>query len=301
MVDRVSTYAQSGSLLKDLMQLQSQYAKGVLQQSSGFISDTYDEIGSDTQRLLNFESEYSEISAQSENAQIAMDRVEIMYDNVSLMLDLISLSLGDIAAALGGTTVDGSYISAELQQGIEELASRLNAQSDSTYLFAGGASIPPVNLNDPDYALVVDPLIADTEYYQGGDYTFQVQASSGLTVDYGVRADNSGFEKALRAYNLALNNPEDEATLREAYALMSEGFEEINTMQTILSSQATTLDNQIDNNTEELALLDGLISNIKQADLAEVTMKLAELETQLEASYAVATKLLQLNLYDYIR
>lgn len=300
MVDRVATYTQSSSLLVELMRLQSEYATSTLQEASGLVSDTYEGIGSDTQRLLNLESEYSEISAQSENAQLSLDRVNIMYDSISSIRDLITGSLVNLTEAMGPTTVDGSYLTAELGQSIEEFASLLNTEMDGVYLFGGGSSNVPVDLDDVNYALAVDATTVDAEYYQGGDYEAQVQASSGLTVSYGITADSSGFEKALRAYNLAMSNPEDQTTLQDAYNLMREAYEEINTTNTILSSQATTLDKQIDNNTEELNLLDNMIGNIKEADLAEVTVKIAALETQLEASYAVATKLLQLNLYDYI-
>ncbi len=301
MVDRVATYSQSGALLKELMRLQSSFAATTMQESSGLKSDTYDGIGSDTRRLLNLESEYSEITSQSENSQVALDRVKVMYSSVSSMLDLLTDGLQNITEALGGTTVDGSFLKAKLQQGIEEFASRLNTQLNGTYLFSGGASSPPVDINDPAYNVTVDAVTVDKAYYHGSDYVAQVQASSDLTIKYGISADNSGFEKALRAYNLAMSNPEDEPTLRDAYNLMREGFEEINTMQTILSGQASTLDDQIDENTETLNLLDNMIGDIKNADLAETTMKLSALETQLEASYAIATKLLQLNLYDYIK
>jgi flagellar hook-associated protein 3 FlgL len=301
MVDRVATYTQSASLMQELMRLQVEYATSTLQESSGLVSDTYTGLGSETQRLLNLESEYSEITSQSENTQVALDRVNIMYDSVGSMLDLLTSALSDLTEALGGTTVDGSYLSAEMQQGMEELSALLNTELNGTYLFAGGATAAPVDIDDVDYNLTVDAVTTDTEYYQGSDYVAQVQASSDLIIQYGITADSSGFEKALRAYNLALSDPENDTILTEAYELMSEAFEEINTMQTILSGQATALDRQIDENTETLNLLDNMIGDIKNADLAEVTVKLAELETQLEASYSIATKLLQLNLYDYIK
>ncbi|MCK5384562.1 MAG: hypothetical protein KAJ29_03230 [Alphaproteobacteria bacterium] len=301
MVDRIATHSQSTALLQELMRLQSEYATATLQASSGLMSDTYDNIGSNTQRLLNLESEYSEVTSQSENAQVALDRISVMYNGVGSMLDLLTAGLTNIAKSLGGPTVEGSYLTADLRQGMDEFATLLNTQLNKTYLFAGGAATAPVDINDPDYALVVDVAIVDTAYYQGSDYIAQVQASSNLVIQYGITADSSGFEKALRSFNLAMSNPEDEPTLKDAYNLMKEAFEEINTMQTILSGQATTLDDQIDENTEMLNLLDTMIGDIKNADLADVTVKLAELETQLEASYAIATKLLQLNLYEYIK
>lgn len=300
MVDRVATYSHSQSLAKELMRLQSEYATSTLQASSGLVSDTYEGIGSETQRVLNIESEYSTITAQSENSQVALNKVNMMYSSVSSMLDLITSARSSISAALGGTEVDGSYVSVDLEEGMEEFASRLNTQLNGSYLFSGGASVAPVDVSDSDYALSVDGITVDDEYYQGSDYIAQVQASSGLTVEYGLTADSSGFEKALRAYNLALSDPENDTLLQESYDLLQEAFEEINAKQTVLSNQATTLDNQINENTEDLDLLSDMIGDIKNADLADVTIRLAELETQLEASYSIATKLLNLNLYDYI-
>lgn len=301
MVDRVATYTQSASLIKELMRLQVEHATATLQESSGLVADTYSGLGSETQKLLNLESEYSEMTSQSENAQMALERVNIMYDSTSSILNLLTQGMKEITEALGAVHVDGSYLSAELQQGKEALAGTLNVQLNGIYLFAGGAASPPVDINDAAYNVTVDAATVDSAYYQGSDYIAQVQASSGLVVEYGVTADSSGFEKALRAYNLALSDPENEAVITQAYDLMKEGFKEINTIQTILSSQATTLDNQIDENTDTLNLLDTMIGDIKKSDLAEVTVKIAELETQLEASYSIATKLLQLNLYDYIK
>ena len=301
MVDRVATYSQSGALIKELMRLQSEFSTGTLQQASGVISDTYDGIGSDTQRLLNLESEYSEVSSQSENAQVALNRVNMMYSRTGAMLDLLADGLTNMTGALGGVEVDPSFLTTKLEQGVQEFSALLNVQLNGTYLFAGGASTPPSDITDPDYNLAVDAVTVDTAYYQGSDYVSQVQASSDLVIEYGITADSSGFEKALRAYHLALSNPADDPTVILAYDLMKEAFEEINTSQTILSGQATTLDDQINENTETLNLLDSMIGDIKNADLAEITVKLAELEIQLEASYSIATKLLQLNLYDYLK
>lgn len=301
MVDRIATHAHTQTLAKELMRLQSDYAAGQTQSSSGLKSDHYQGIANTTQRLLNLESDYSRVTAQSENSQIALDRVNSMYDTVGALVDMITTTKSTVSASLSGSGLDTGSLQAEATQLMEEFASNLNVQQGGRYLFGGGVTnTAPVDINDTSYVVATPPSTADTNYYQGDSFTAKVQVSDELSVSYGVTADNSAFEKALRAYSLIVNNPTDDTALQEAYALLDESFDELNIMQTKISNQATLLDRQIDQNTDELNLLDGLIGDIKNVDLAEVTVKLTELETQLEASYSLTTKLLNLNLHDYL-
>lgn len=301
MVDRIATHAQSQSLARELMRLQTDYAKGLTQQSSGLKSDTYQGIATSTQRLLSLESEYSRLTSQSEGAQMGLDRVNGMYNAVQSMIDMITTARTDISAAISGSGLDANNLQLSMQEAFEGFASNLNMQQGGRYLFGGGVTdTAPVNITDTDYVAPTVPSTADTEYYQGDSYIAKVQASESLTVSYGITADNPAFEKALRAYNIIVNNPSDEAALQEAYQLFDESFEALNDMQTTLSNQASRLDDQINQNADDLNLLDSLISDIKSVDLTEVTVKLKELETQLEVSYALATTLLQLKLSDYL-
>lgn len=301
MVDRIATHAQSLSLARELMRLQSAYATGQVQSSSGLKSDNYQGISTSTQRLLNLESDYSRLTAQSENAQIALDRVNGMYSALQNTMDMVTSAQTMLSAAMSGSGLDSDSLTTEAQQALNGVVSNLNTQQAGRYLFGGGVTnSPPVDVTDSSYIAPTSPSLADSSYYQGDSYKAKVQASDNLTVAYGVTADDPAFEKVIRAYNLIINNPGDDAAMNEAYSLFGEAFESLNTMQTTLSNQATTLDRQINQNADDLNLLDSLIGDIKNIDLAEVTVRLTELETQLEASYSLATKLLQLNLHDYL-
>lgn len=301
MVDRIATHAQSQSLARELMRLQTDYAKGLSQQSSGLKSDTYQGIATSTQRLLSLEAEYSRMTSQSEGAQIALDRVNGMYNAVQSMIDMITTARTDISAAISGSGLNASNLQLSMQEAFEGFASNLNMQQGGRYLFGGGITdTAPVDISDADYTAATVPSSSDTAYYQGDNYIAKVQASESLSVSYGITADSPAFEKALRAYNIIVNNPSDETALQEAYQLFDESFEALNDMQTTLSNQASRLDDQINQNADDLNLLDSLISDIKSVDLTEVTVKLKELETQLEASYSLATTLLQLKLSDYL-
>jgi flagellar hook-associated protein 3 FlgL len=301
MVDRIASHAQSLTLASELMRLQSSYAKGQLQASSGLKSDNYQGIANSTQRLLSLESDYSHVTAQSENAQIALDRVNGMYAAVQNMIDMVTSAQTMLSGAISGGGLGQENLETEAEQSRDSFVSSLNTQQAGRYLFGGGVTdTAPVDIDDVDYTVALPPSTVDTAYYQGNGYIAKVQASDNLSVAYGITADNSAFEKVLRAYNLMANNASDDIALQEAYELLQEGFDGLNNMQTTLSNQAAALDDQINRNADDLNLLDNLIGDIKSVDLAEITVKLATLETQLEASYSLTTKLLKLNLHDYL-
>lgn len=301
MVDRIATYAHSQSLAQELMRLQSTYSKGQMQASSGLKSTTYQGISTSTQRLLNLQSDYSRITGQSENAQIALDRVNSMYSAVQSMLDMITAAQSMITGTGSGAGYDSNALQNEATQARDEFVSSLNTKQAGRYLFGGGVTdAAPVDVTAAGYGGATSPSAENTSYYQGDGYQASVNASDSLSIQYGMTADQPAFEMALRAYDLLISNPSDQAAIQEAYALFDDAFDAMNTLQTQLSNQATALENQINRNADELNLLDGLIEDIQNVDLAEVTVRLSELETQLEASYALTTKLLTLNLHDYL-
>ncbi len=282
------------------MRLQSEYAKGVEQESSGLKSSSYQGISSSTQKLLTLETEYSELASNSEANQTALDRLNSMYSSVQSMIELMSSFKTSLSSSMGSASDDGT-IAADAESTQAELAALLNTQLAGNYLFSGGATNTiPVDLSDADYSSATVGSTADTDYYQGGDYIQSVKISENTSLKYGITADNPAFEEALRALNLVLNNSSDSAALEEAYGLLDESLDKMSNMLSDISSKATLVDNKITKNTEELNTLDGLISDIKEVDLAEVLVRLTNLETQIEASYSISTKILQLTLTDYI-
>jgi len=302
MVDRIATFLQSTSLAQDLTRLQTQYAKGEEQESSGLVSQNYQGIATSTQRLLNLESQYSTLANQSENAQTALDRVNSMTNAVQSMEDLVTSFTSTLSAAISTTgNSSSSDLSSSASQVLQQFASLLNTEQAGRYLFGGGVTDKaPVDLSDPNYTAPTVPSSSNTAYYQGDSRIASVQASDNLTVSYGVTADDSSFEKALRALNLVANNPSDQSALTEAYNLLSNANDGLAAMHSSLATKASTLDTQINDNADDLNLLDNMIGDIKNVDISSLSVKLSQLETQLEASYSLTSSILKLNLANYL-
>lgn len=298
MVDRIATFTQSGTMTKELMRLQSEYASTSLQESTGLKSQTYQGISKDSFQLLQLQSTYDKLVAQSENAQTALDRVDTMYSKVSSMSELVASMTSELSAALSG--LDTGTIADTATLVLNEFSSLLNSQIAGRYLFSGSVTDKaPVDISV--LTAVSSPSTADTSYYQGDGYISSVQASDTLSVSYGVTADDPAFEQVIRALQLIISNPSDTVALTESFNLLNDSTTRLANIQASLSTKASTLDSKISENSDDMNLLDSMISNIKDSDLAEVTVKITELETQLEAAYAISTKLLNLKLTDYLR
>lgn len=304
MVDRISSFGQTGQLLTNNLRLQSNYAKTQVQISTGLKDDRYEGIADNASRLFSLEADFDRITQQNENAQLALDRTEVMYDAMSTMIAETQIFAADLSSSVSSFGLQGNDLRNAAQTRLNQIVGNLNTQLAGRYLFAGAVTeTAPVDLTGYGGQVFVlpGPSTSDFTYYQGDTYIQNVEAADGFNVNYGVRANNTAFEQIIRAYDLIITNPTDPDTLQEALRVIQIGLDELTVLQAATSQDAQTLQGQIDANEEDLLLLTEQIADLTNVDLAEATTKLKQLETQLEASYAVTTDLLNLSLVDFIR
>lgn len=301
MVDRISSASQINSLISNNLRLQSRYAEGQIQASSGYKSETYQGFSTDSRQILNLESDYKRTLGQTENAQQALSRTEVTFDALGSIIDTAQNFLANLNAAVSGTGVSVAELQTLAQTKMDQTASSLNVQLGGRYLFGGSATqTPPVDLNAVGYGGAVIPSTPSTLYYQGNDFVQSVEVDDGYTINYGVKADDPAIERLLRAFDLVRTNGGDQATLEEALTLLETGIDRLAETKASVSQDSQALNKRIDENLEDLNLLDNLIVDLKEVDLAEVSVRLKQLESQLQASYSVTTDLLRLNITDFL-
>ncbi|MCD8566419.1 MAG: flagellar hook-associated protein FlgL [Alphaproteobacteria bacterium] len=216
------------------------------------------------------------------------------------IIDIGQSFLSDLSAAISSTGADPNAIQELATQSLDQIVQILNTQIAGRYIFSGSATATtPVDLSTYTGG-TTSPSISDSSYYQGNGYTQSVEISDGYSLAYGVTADNAAFEKIIRSLSLVKNDPSNTTALNEAYDLLNEGLDDLANLKARISQDAQTLDQSINDNLSDLNLIDSMISDLKEVDVAEVSVKLQELETQLSASYSVTTKLLNLKLSDYL-
>lgn len=301
MVGRVSTYGLGQALTQSSLALQSRYADAVTQQSSGLVTGTYGGLGAKASSLISVETMTTQLDTWKSNASISDDRVQSMYSAVGSMIDDIQ-SFRTKLSGLKSATSDDIDANSVAQSLLEDLADLMNLQVDGRYLFAGSATdTAPVDLTTLPAA--TSPSTPNTLYYKGDTELATVRVSAQQTITYGVTADSDGFEQALRAANLIAHmstTPLDQDTIDEAYDLLTSSLDTLISTQSALSNNADRLNSVTTRHTSTLDLLDTMASDIEDADTAEVALKVAQYQTQLEASYSALAKVTSLTLTDYL-
>lgn len=299
-MNRVSTAGLGQALMRSAMSVQAKLAEKETAQASGLKAETYTALGASSGKLISLESQMAQLEGRAETTQTALDRVEAMSSAVGSMVDLLTEMRTTLTEMSGETSdsVDYNQVGETL---LSDLAALMNLQSDGRYLFGGGnTTSEPVDVSLLT-AITAVPSTEDTAYYLGDDSVQSVKVSEQSTIDYGVNANESGFEKALRAANILANTDStDEDAIDEAYELATEAMDELLAAQGRLGVNADRLESALEQQDTTLALVEERVSDLKAVDTAQMAVEISQYETILEASYSVLGKLNGLKLTDYL-
>jgi flagellar hook-associated protein 3 FlgL len=300
---RVATFAMNDRMLQASLKTQGKMAELQLQQASGKVSSDYGGLGASAKKVISLEVSLERSKSYVAASTEAASRVEVMYSTMSTVTDLLSKFRATITTlkSTDSTDVTKETLSAAAQSYIEELATLLNTQYEGRYLFAGSATTTrPVDISS---YVAADATTASTNYYLGDSTLASVQVSPQQTVNYGITANASAFEEAFRGFSIIANSNGsfDTDTLDAAYNLIVSALDGATALQSKLSINAATLERAQAGQEEFQSFVTTHISNIRDIDVAAVTVQLTSYETQLQASYAAIAKLQALSISDYLR
>lgn len=301
-MNKVSTYILQKSVLASALQLQSAFEQAEEQQASGLVATTYGGLGGESGQLLDLQSELVEAQSYADGATEAGDRTQAMYSAIGDMITEMNSLLTTLSSAVSGSASGQTTASLDQQgqQALSALAGAMNSQYGSDYLFGGTATdTQPVDLSS--YAPASPYTSADTSYYQGDDAVASVRISAQRTVSYGVTADNSAFEEALRAaYMTSQASASDSSTLEQAYSLAKQAVTDLSTLQAGVSQSSSTLSDAESEETSYVTFLTNSVSDIKSVNTAEVAAEVSQYQTQLQSSYAAVAAVLKVSLASYL-
>lgn len=302
MVERIASFVSNTNINRSSMRLQAEFSKLTQQAASGLKSETYSGIARDTQYLLKLEADLAASKRMAADLTTVTTRLETSFDALNGMTDMIAGTIANVSAAISGGQLSPDEMLARAQASYDSMSAALNTKIGDRYLFGGSATgAPPVDVADPAYPIFTIPSAPNTAYYQGNHDAHTVRAANGLDIDYSIHADQPGFEKALRAMNLIINNPGDNATLTEALGLLQEANDEIGVMAHRVSLHAGTVENQLAARSATTTHLTNTINDLRGVNVADATVRAKEIESQLTASFSLTATLLSLRIVDYLR
>lgn len=298
---RVATFATSDRLLSATMRLQARMTEMQLQEASGVKTTDYGGLGTQSSTLINLETSMTRASAYEAAISEASDRIDAIYSVLGNVTDMLTDFRTQIAAAQSadGDEETNSALVTTAQSYLEELASTLNTKFEGRYLFSGSLTeTAPVDLD----GYVADADTASTSYYDGDNQLASVRASSEMTLTYGVSASNSAFEQAIRALGIIAGATEtpDSDLLETTYSLLELALDDTIALQSGISASSSSLERMSAWQADYKDMLSASISEIKDVDVAEITVRLTTVETQLEASYSALAKIMSISLQDYL-
>ena len=310
MVSRVTNLSSSrlinSLILKSQDRINEQQIKLTTQQKS----QDYLGIGDDASRLLTVESSLRRIDQfVKDNAFIDM-RMETMLNSMDAVGDILTEVRTLVRDVLEDGTLDGIDKNDFTEIKMDQLESFLNVKMNGRFLFSGTKTdTPPVNTGDLGDAPTFDAdgITTTAEpsfFYQGDDNQVKARIDEGVTLEYGVKANDEGFEKLIRAIRLVKSTDLSAANVlgkfQHALNLLNESADNIAAVELNTGVKFQQLASTTQSLKDTKSILDGVVDEIERADTFEAVSILNQVQTQLEASYATAVRVSSLSLTKFL-
>lgn len=282
---------------------------------------------------LVFRRSRAQLESYTKNIDQVAGRTKVMDAGLETITDSAKDLRAFILKQLNDSDPQTPIITNQARAELELVQEKLNIELNGRYLFAGSAiDNPPYDnpaaLDTNIGALVtaniagaptVAQVVNDARLINGADLGFSTSVlaatnvtariDEGVDVDYTVLANETGFEDILRGMAILANLPDPTTQAEQdnfwtltqaANELISDGFDAVNQTQGVLGNKSKLLE-------ERRASLDELegdfrifIGGAEDADLAEVSLKLSDLDAQLQATYTVTASLTRISLVNFI-
>ena len=318
MVTRIGTFTNQQMILDATLRNQSRLGDTQLQVATGKKSQTFSGLSQDASRLTNLKNELAKAEQYVSNIDTVTKRLDLMEFGLEQIDGMAREMRSLIRSNLNGDAATTVNLSALAQQFLDQITETMNLRDDSRYLFAGGKTdTKPVDLANGIYTAPAPPpfdATVDAGYYEGDTSIAEVRIDDSVVVQYGVLANESAFEKVIRALDhvaqTTFTNPvtaAEKQMMNDAVTLLTEAVEDNGTSKTIgeltgdVVLDLRLLDSQKEKHQEYMNFTSTSIGDIENVNTAEAVTMLNFQQVQLQASYELVARLGTLSLANYLR
>ena len=244
-----------------------------------------------------------------DNAFIDM-RMETMLNSMDAVGDILTEVRTLVRDVLEDGELGGIDKNDFTEIKMDQLEGFLNVKMNGRFLFSGTKTdTQPVNAGDLADAPTFDADGVTTTaepsfFYQGDDNQVKARIDEGVTLEYGVKANDEGFEKLIRAIRLVKSTDLSDANVlgkfQHALNLLNESSDKIAAVELNTGVKFQQLASTTRSLKDTKSILDGVVDEIERADTFEAVSILNQVQTQLEASYATAVRVSTLSLTRFL-
>ena len=312
MVSRVTNLSSSRLINSLILKSQDQIKEQQLKLTTQQKSQDYLGIGDESSRLLTVESSLRRIDQFIKDNTFVDMRIESMLNSMDALGDVLSEVRSLVREVLDdGTTPDGMDKNEIADLNMDQVALFLNLKMNGRFLFAGTKTdtkpvVPEDLASAPTFnADGVTTTAEPSFYYKGDDNQVKARIDEGLTLEYGVRANDAAFEKLIRAIRLvkstSLTDANASGKFQHALDLLNQSEDEIAAVELKTGIRFQQLDTTNKNLADTKSILDGVVDEIERADTFEAVAVLNQVQNQLEASYTTAVRVSSLSLTKFLQ
>ena len=310
MVSRVTNLSSSRLINSLILKSQERINEQQIRLTTQQKSQDYLGIGDDASRLLTVESSLRRIDQFVKNNAFIDMRMETMLNSMDAVGDILKEVRTLVRDVLEDGTLEGIDKNDFTEIKMDQLEGFLNVKMNGRFLFSGTKTdTQPVNAGDLADAPTFDADGVTTTaepsfFYQGDDNQVKARIDEGVTLEYGVKANNEGFEKLIRAIRLVKSTDLTDARVldkfQHALNLLNESADKIAAVELNTGVKFQQLASTTRSLKDTKSILDGVVDEIERADTFEAVSILNQVQTQLEASYATAVRVSSLSLTRFL-
>ena len=334
----ISTSSLTSPLRSSILQAQSALTQAQTEVSSGTYADIGLQLGGGTGQLLSLRSNVDSLNTYTQTNAVASTRLSATDTALTSMLSTAqSLSATLTSAQSAGTPTTG--LAATAQGALEGFIGQLNTSAGGQFVFGGTATqTTPIadstatssaaasafqqylTTNGLDASTLTSDqmksflssssftaLFSGSAWSAASSQTMSTKIAPGQTATTSVSANQGTFQTVAQGYTMLAEFTGDNmsadakaAVVSTAANLVSTGIAGLTNVQAgvgVTQSAISQANTQIGAQTTLLSLS---ASNLDSVDPYALSSQVTQLQTQLEASYSLTSRLQQLSLVNYL-
>lgn len=304
MVDSVSNIIMQKNFLRNMNNSKNEISRLQQQIGSGRAVDTYLDL-TDTGRVegvINLESKVNDIETYIKNNNIVSGRVDASDLALKTIVDKLNEYRSVMVqrrSAVGSQEEIRATVKQLGRTTLSIMRENLNTRYEGQFIFAGARiDQEPVD----DIVNVSNYLNGEitSNYYRGDAVTRTSRASDSLIVDYGIKADEQGFQKAISAIHIIMDAESDESVVL-AFDMMNEAISEVINIRNKIQNSATQISLSSEIHESVLTYFTKTLSDLTATKIEEASVMLANDTTILMGAFQAFSIVSHLNLAEYLR
>lgn len=300
MVDRISTASLHKQNLASINDVFGQLTALNKQISTGRKAHSFTDLNGKVELVSGLEGKLKKIDTYIQNNNIAVTRLEVMNNSISQIQDIASDFTSSITLRRSLVGASGFDFQQEALAALDKIADALNVDVAGRFLFSGSrTNTEPVTTPIPDLSTIGE---IDNSYYQGNSDILRTRASDSAEIDYGVTADDLGFQQLIASIKTAIeaDNTNSNARFEEAINLINSAVDNIASTRARVNANTVLIKDHNTQHEQIKLVFREALANEVETDIAEASIKIASNETILQATYSTFARLSNLRLSDFL-